>query len=129
MNSIESSSSWICIIIYKNIKHTRIISTAKTILHVGNIVRIEIKTDGTDYIVDVSNNGLPLDSAMTPEDVTIYGRTSGDAADHFGIGGYEVKRLMEEFGDTVKIIADASSDFPFTYRLVFHDTNINSVLI
>ena len=94
-----------------------------------NIVRIEIKTDGTDYIVDVSNNGLPLDSAMSPEDVTIYGRTSGDAADHFGIGGYEVKRLMEEFGDTVKIIADASSDFPITYRLVFHDTNINSVLI
>lgn len=94
-----------------------------------NIVRIEIKTDGTDYVVEVSNNGLPLDSAMSPEEVTIYGRTSGDTADHFGIGGYEVKRLMEEFGDSVEIIADASSDFPFTCRLVFHDTNINSVLI
>jgi signal transduction histidine kinase len=94
-----------------------------------NIVRIEIKTDGTDYVVEVSNNGLPLDSAMSPEEVTIYGRTSGDTADHFGIGGYEVKRLMEEFGDSVEIVADASSDFPFTCRLVFHDTNINSVLI
>ena len=94
-----------------------------------NIIRIDIETDGTDYIVDISNNGHPLDPAMTTEGVTIYGQTSGDTTIHSGTGGYEVKRLMEEFGDNVEIIADAKSEFPIKYKLVFHDTNINSTLI
>ena len=96
---------------------------------VENIIRIEIDSDGTDYIVEISNNGQPLDPAMSTEGVTTYGQTSGDTMTHSGIGGYEVKRLMEEFGDKVEIIADANSDFPIKYRLVFHDTNINSILI
>lgn len=94
-----------------------------------NIIRIDIETDGTDYIVNISNNGHPLDPAMTTEGVTIYGQTSGDTTIHSGTGGYEVKRLMEEFGDNVEIIADAKSEFPIKYKLVFHDTNINSTLI
>lgn len=91
-----------------------------------NIVRIDITNVGSDYIVSVSNNGKPLDRGMNPEHVTIYGKTSGDTNKHFGIGGYEIKRLMEEFGDNVEIVSDPNAEFTVTYKLIFHDTNIIS---
>lgn len=93
-----------------------------------NIVKIEINSLGTDYIVSISNNGKPLDNLISTEDVTIYGQTSGDTNKHFGIGGYEIKRLMEEFGDKVQIISNPDSEFPLTYKLIFHDTNILNTL-
>jgi hypothetical protein len=79
--------------------------------------------------VSISNNGKPLDNLISTEDVTIYGQTSGDTNTHFGIGGYEIKRLMEEFGDKVQIVSNPESEFPVTYKLIFHDTNILNTFI
>lgn len=89
-----------------------------------NIIKIEITNSGSDYIVLLSNNGNPLDSQMSCNDITIYGQTSGDTNTHYGIGGYEIKRLMEEFGDNVEIISSPEEKFTVTYKLIFHDTNI-----
>lgn len=89
-----------------------------------NIVRIEISTIGSDYIVSISNNGEPLDAGMKCDEITIYGQTSGDTNKHFGIGGYEIKRLMEEFGDNLEIVSEPNAEFTVTYKLIFHDTNI-----
>ncbi len=91
-----------------------------------NIIKIEIDNVGSDYIVSVSNNGEPLDTGMKCEEITIYGQTSGDTNKHFGIGGYEIKRLMEEFGDSLEIISEPNAEFTVTYKLIFHDTNITS---
>ena len=88
-----------------------------------NIIKIEIDNVGSDYIVSVSNNGEPLDTGMKCEEITIYGQTSGDTNKHFGIGGYEIKRLMEEFGDSLEIVSEPDAEFTVTYKLIFHDTN------
>ena len=92
----------------------------------NNIIKIDIDNVGSDYIVSISNNGEPLDRGMKCEEITIYGQTSGDTNKHFGIGGYEIKRLMEEFGDSLEIISDPNAEFTVTYKLIFHDTNITS---
>lgn len=92
----------------------------------NNIIKIEIDNVGSDYIVSVSNNGEPLDTGMKCEEITIYGQTSGDTNKHFGIGGYEIKRLIEEFGDSLEIISEPNAEFTLTYKLIFHDTNITS---
>lgn len=93
---------------------------------VDNIIKVEIDSEGTDYIVSISNNGKPLVPQMSCSDITIYGQTSGDSNTHFGIGGYEIKKLMEEFGDKLEIISEPENEFTVTYRLIFHDTNIDS---
>lgn len=93
-----------------------------------NIVKINIDSEGTDYIVSVSNNGEPLDRGIKCEEITIYGQTSGDTNKHFGIGGYEIKRLMEEFGDSLEIVSEPNAEFTVTYKLIFHDTNITFTL-
>ena len=93
---------------------------------VDNIIKVEIDSEGTDYIVSISNNGKPLVPQMSCSDITIYGQTSGNSNTHFGIGGYEIKKLMEEFGDKLEIISEPENEFTVTYRLIFHDTNIDS---
>lgn len=91
-----------------------------------NIIKIDIDNVGSDYIVSISNNGKPLDTGVKCEEITIYGQTSGDTNKHFGIGGYEIKRLMEEFGDSLEITSNPNAEFTVTYKLIFHDTNIIS---
>ena len=91
-----------------------------------NIIKIEIGTEGSDYIVSISNNGNPLVPQMSCSDITVYGQTSGNSNTHFGIGGYEIKKLMEEFGDKLEIISEPENEFTVIYRLIFHDTNIDS---
>ncbi len=90
----------------------------------NNIIKIDIDNRGSDYIVSISNNGEPLDRGMKCEEITIYGHTSGDTNKHWGIGGYEIKRLMEEFGDSLEIISEPNAEFTVIYKLIFHDTNI-----
>lgn len=92
----------------------------------NNIIKISIDNVGSDYIVSLSNNGAPLDAGIKCDEITIYGQTSGDTNKHFGIGGYEIRRLMEEFGDNVEIVSEPEAEFTVTYKLIFHDTNIIS---
>ena len=89
-----------------------------------NMIQLNILQSGTDYIVDVSNNGAPLASGITSDDVLTYGRTTGDTRSHFGIGGYEIKKLMREFNGDVELLTSADNDYHVTYRLIFHNTNL-----
>lgn len=89
-----------------------------------NTVRIELSQSGTDYIVSVSNNGRPLREDFCVQDVFRYGQSSGESHQHCGIGGYEVFKLMREFGATVEFISTPEAEYPVEYRLIFHSTNI-----
>lgn len=99
----------------------------------NNIIRIDLKPEGDNYVIVVSNNGAAMHSQIKPEDVFVYGKTSkmGKASDkdntHFGIGGYEVQKLMREFGGDAKFISDPDSDFPVSYELTFFNTNFESI--
>ena len=94
-----------------------------------NLIRIEILSEGTDYVIAISNNGEPIRD-ITAEEVLIYGlttqhtRTTDVPKSHFGIGGYEIKKLMTEFNGDVEIISTPEEEFSVTYRLIFHDTNV-----
>lgn len=90
-----------------------------------NEVQINILQEGTDYVLEVSNNGKPLDNGVTTDVVFAYGLTSGDTSEHFGIGGYEVKKLMREFGGEVQLVSSPLENFTVTYRLIFHNTNVS----
>lgn len=89
---------------------------------IGNIVRIESSLEGTDCIVLVSNNGEPLTSDISQEDVFTYNRTGSSEKNHSGIGGYEVRNLIQQFDGEVEFLSNPSEEFPVCYKLVFHNT-------
>ena len=91
-----------------------------------NKIRLAIHAHGTDCILTVSNNGAPLKDDFQKEDVFVYGQTSGEAQEHFGIGGYEIKRLMNEFEGDVELVANSESEYSVTYKLIFHNTHLTN---
>ena len=78
---------------------------------------------------------LTLNKQLKPEEVFVYGKTSrmgkgSDAGEtHFGIGGYEVQKLMREFGGDAEFISDPESDFPVSYKLSFFNTNFKGIVL
>ncbi len=92
-----------------------------------NIIKIELSTEGTDHIISISNNGKPVSEIVTEDYVFTYNSSTQNGKNHFGIGGYEVKRLMKEFDGDAEFISRPEDRFPVVYRLVFHNTNIQSI--
>lgn len=99
----------------------------------NNIVKIELHADGDRFVITISNNGLPMHPQMKPEEVFIYGRSSKMGNDsnngehHFGIGGYEINKLMQQFGGDAEFISQPEAKFPITYKLSFFYTNFQNV--
>ena len=90
-----------------------------------NIIQIMMEIKGQDLIVQVSNNGKPMPVKMTAEKVFTYGDTTEEGIDeHGGLGGYQIKDLMERFSGEVELELNAEAEFPVTYKLVFRDVNI-----
>lgn len=89
-----------------------------------NIIKIELFSEGENHIITISNNGNPLHKQISHKDVFTYNKSSKNGGSHFGIGGYEIKKLMNEFGGDAEILSDSQSEFPVTYKLVFNKTNI-----
>lgn len=84
-----------------------------------NIVRITLLAKDSSYIVSISNNGVPCNPDMTAEKVVMYGKSS-DENNHCGIGGYEAKFLMNDFGQKLEVHLDSSSEYPVEYKLIFN---------
>ena len=101
----------------------------------NNIVKIELVLEGDDYVVSISNNGMPVEQGFTQKEVFAYGgstekgkrNSENDTEVHRGLGGFEVKRLMNEFGDDAEFISTPGDEFTVTYKLIFHNTNIVTV--
>ncbi len=90
----------------------------------NNIVRIELTTAGSDHIITISNNGFPVPENVTEKYVFTYNMSTRNGKGHYGIGGYEVKRLMREFEGDAEFITNSDSDFPVAYKLIFHNTGV-----
>ena len=89
-----------------------------------NIIRIELTTEGTDHIISISNNGMPVRDDVTENYVFRYNESTKHGKGHSGIGGYEVKHLMKEFDGDAEFISQPENEFPVTYKLIFHNTGI-----
>lgn len=84
-----------------------------------NIVKVAIVEISGGYQLTVSNNGIPCAADMTPDKMVMYGEST-DLKRHCGIGAYEIKQLMNDFGGRLEILLDSNSDFPVEYRLTFN---------
>lgn len=89
-----------------------------------NLIKIELFSEGDKHVITISNNGNPLHEQISTNDVFTYNKSSKNGGTHFGIGGYEIKKLMNEFCGDAEIISDSQSEFSVTYKLVFYKTNI-----
>lgn len=120
-------------IIFDNIVSNACCHGFKNRVDVENIVQIEFTTEGDHYVVVVSNNGNAIHKQIKPEEIFVYGTTSkrGVASEknepHFGIGGYEVQKLMREFGGDARVLSEPEKEFPVSYKLIFFNTNLESV--
>lgn len=89
-----------------------------------NMVKIEILSEGENYVITVSNNGKPLEAGYESEKVLTYGVSSKEGKGHYGIGGYEVRKLMREFDGDAELNSTPQEEFTITYRLIFKNSNI-----
>lgn len=94
----------------------------------ANKLHIDLEVEGSDCILTISNNGAPLDTAkIKPEDVMVYSKTSQEGlGSHLGIGAYEVKQLMTEFGGKAEFVANPKNGMNVAYRLTFSNCIIIS---
>ena len=88
-----------------------------------NIVKIKVLVDKGLPHITISNNGKPIHEKITKEDVFTYGRSSKIGLNHSGIGGYEVRNLMREFGGEVEFTSTPHAEFPVSYELTFKESN------
>jgi sensor histidine kinase regulating citrate/malate metabolism len=87
-------------------------------------IRFRFESVGSKVVLSISNNGSPLPEGKDPENIFVYGDTTGDTRAHFGIGGYQVKNLMKEFDGDAQIQSAPDEEFTVTYNLIFGKTNI-----
>lgn len=92
-----------------------------------NIIKIELYTQGKDHVIEISNNGKPVREDVTEEYVFTYNKSTQSGRYHYGIGGYEIKRLMQEFDGDAEFISRPSEDFSVTYKLIFHNIGIEEI--
>ncbi len=92
-----------------------------------NIIKIELTTEGTDHVIAISNNGRPVRKDVNEDYVFTYNKSTQNGKNHYGIGGYEVKHLMQEFEGDAEFISEPDKEFPVKYKLVFHNTGIETI--
>ena len=85
-------------------------------------IHFEFISEGANYILSISNNGAPL-ALEGAEDVFVMGQTTG-GGDHAGIGGYQIRSLMEDFGGKAEIVSTPNEEYTVTYKLTFTKTNL-----
>ena len=90
------------------------------------VIRFDFVPEGTNYVLTISNNGAPLASDKVASEIFVWGKTYG-GKDHAGIGGYQVKDLMEHFGGKAEIISTPEEEFTVTYKLTFTKTNLLNI--
>ena len=73
----------------------------------------------------ISNNGSPLKEDAREDMVLSFGySTSLNTDGHTGIGGHEIKSIMEKYGGKVEFISSPEDEFPVAYRLYFKDEGV-----
>ena len=90
------------------------------------VIRFDIVPEGTNYVLYISNNGAPLASDKVASEIFVWGKTNGGKA-HAGIGGYQVKDLMEHFDGKAEIISNPEEEFTVTYKLTFTKTDLLNI--
>lgn len=88
-----------------------------------NIIKIESFITNLSYVLEISNNGKPVEEGMTPERIFEYGESSKQGEDgHQGTGCSVVYELMKQFGGNAEVKLNPQAEFPITFVLTFNNT-------
>ena len=87
-------------------------------------IRFKVELSGKYISLLISNNGESLHKDLDTQSIFKYGNTTSDTNDgHYGIGGYQVWKLMKDFNGTSEVISTPEDNFTVTYRLTFPLSN------
>lgn len=87
-------------------------------------IRFAWSFDGDNVSISISNNGLPFKEGVNTDLVLTYGySTSLHSGSHAGIGGADIKNIMEHLG-SVEVLSNPTDEFPVTYILKFNNVEI-----
>jgi type I restriction enzyme M protein len=76
------------------------------------------------FVLDVSNNGRPLPEEFTFKHLTTRGEKTTDS-NGAGIGGADIKDIVDKYNGKFELINDSKSTFPVTYRISFPIFNLD----
>lgn len=79
-------------------------------------IRFKLKLDAksNNYILEISNNGEPMDKSIDIERFGTHGVKTIDSNGE-GLGGHQIKTLIEHFKGSLDLIQDNSSTFPVKF--------------
>ena len=87
-------------------------------------IRFVWSFDGDNVCISISNNGLPFKEGVDTGLVLTYGySTSLHSGNHAGIGGADIKNIMEHLG-SVDVLSNPTDEFPVTYVLKFNNVEV-----
>lgn len=87
-------------------------------------IRVEIVESGNTIIVRILNNGNPLSESMDKDHLLEYGY-----GHNTGLGIWQMKRIMDEFGLAMRVIDSKEDEFPFGFEFDFKDESKLSGII
>lgn len=91
----------------------------------------EIVEDFDIFKICIMNNGTPIPESVNNEDVFEYGFSTAlteldeNGHEHVGIGAFEVRNILNDFGGSVKIYSTPENEYTVSYELIFTKTNID----
>lgn len=80
------------------------------------IIRVEVLVSGGVVTVRVLNNGNPLADSMNKEHLLAYGYGHNS-----GLGIWEIKKIIDEYGMAMRIIDNKEEEFPFGFEFDFNE--------
>lgn len=88
-------------------------------------IRFRAEIHGNYLSLYISNNGAPLHKDLESSSVFKYGNTTSSTMEgHYGIGGYQIWKLMKEYEGRCEVISTPKEEFTVTYKLTFPLANI-----
>jgi len=86
----------------------------------GNRILSKIRYDSNteNCVLEVSNNGIPMPEKFTFKHLTTRGEKTTDSKGT-GIGGADIKNIVNTYNGSFDLINDIESPFPVTYRISF----------
>lgn len=80
------------------------------------IIRVEVLVSDGVVTVRVLNNGNPLADSMDKEHLLAYGYGHNS-----GLGIWEIKKIVDEYGMAMRIIDNKEEEFPFGFEFDFNE--------
>ncbi len=87
----------------------------------NNIIRITMTHDWENgkLVLEISNNGHPLPEEFTLKHLTTRGEKASNS-EGLGIGGADIKDILDKYSATVDLRNEPEQEFPVTYILNFN---------